>query len=177
MKKYFYNLYFFLFIFFTLITVYKQWFNPYYILFWLGGFLGTILVDLDEFVYIYYLEPNDPSSLNAKLEISKKHFVQTWKNLAATRRSRSKLIFHTATFNIFFLILAFLVLTSTGSIFGHGLVLGFSSRLFIDQMKDFRDLGNLDSWFRQIQLNLDRDRVKLYLIANFITLLVFGFFL
>jgi hypothetical protein len=177
MRKYFTLHFLTLFVFFAAVTLLKRYFEAYYLLFWIGGIVGTFMPDLDQLIYIYLLSPSDPISQEAQSEISKRHYIGTWSRLIAGRRERTKLIFHTVQFNALFLLLSIFVLTSSASIFGHGLVLGFALHLFIDQYIDFKELGNLGRWFHKLQISLDQERLKLYLITNFILLLIFGLYL
>lgn len=163
--------------FLSLITVYKGLFDIYYLSFWLGGILGTMLPDVDHLIYIYILKPSDLSSQRIASYINKRDTKNAVRVLYESRLERTSLIFHTAHFQLIFLILAFLVITSSGSVFGRGLVLSFSLHLLIDQFVDFMETGRIDNWFKQISVDLDANQKKWYLGFNLAILLVFGFFL
>lgn len=161
----------------TLVTVFRGWFDTYYITFWVGGLVGTILPDLDQLVYVYLLRPTDLSSQRINSLLQQKNLKSAMRVMATTRSERKHLIFHTAQFQVIFLVLAFLVVTSTGNFLGRGMVLGAMLHLVIDQVVDLVETGNLDNWFSQFQLNLDAEQKKWYLGFNMLALLVFGFFL
>lgn len=149
----------FLIAFLILVSVLKGWIETTYWPFWLGMVLGTILPDLDHLVYVYFLEPNDLTSQRVTYSISKKEIFKSAALLYDTRRERVKLIFHTAWFQILFLILAIFVSTSSASVIGFGIVLAFSIHLLVDQLLDLIDTKNLDSWFKGfliIQMNIKR---------------------
>lgn len=167
----------FLISFFTLITLFRSWYDLFYLPFWIGGIIGTVLPDLDQFIYVYFLRPTDLSSQRTYSLIQQKNLKAAMRVMATTRTERKYLIFHTAHFQLIFLILAFLVVTSTGNVLGRGIVLGTSLHLIIDQVVDFMETGRLDNWFRQFQLRLDEEQKKWYLGFNILALFVFGFLL
>ncbi len=159
------------------VFVFKQWFSLYYLPFFIGAIVGTLLPDLDHFLYVYLLGTNDLTSQRANYLMGKREVVRTLDLLAETRYERTRLIFHTALFQLIFLVLTFLLVTSSGSPFGKGLVLAFSLHLLVDQLVDFMALGNLSTWFRNfpLQVYLDKSRETLYWTAILLLVLVFGF--
>ena len=168
----------FLIAFNVLISVLKGWIDISYWPFWLGMILGTILPDLDHLVYVYFLEPNDLTSQRVTYSISKKEIFKSVALLYDTRRERLKLIFHTAWFQILFLILAIFVSTSSASVIGFGIVFAFSIHLLVDQLLDLLEVQNLDSWFKgflNIQMNTNRYWAYFGLILFVTVLCVFIF--
>jgi hypothetical protein len=113
------------------------------------------------------------------------------KLLFDTRGERRKLIFHSAFFQVIFVVLSFLVITSSGSLFGMGLVLAFFLHLLVDQFVDLtatQDGSNIQSqdimnpsplrvWFRGLGISPNKERVLFYWLALVFVFLVFGFFL
>ena len=161
---------------FLLISVFRKWFALPFWPFWIGGIVGTILPDVDHLVYVYFLRPHELTSQRAFHKLSNKDIKGVFSLLADTRSERTKLIFHSALFQIIFLILTFLVITSSGSIFGRGLVLAFSLHLLIDQYVDFMEIGNLDLWFKSItNISIDKEKARLYWGGVLIIILIFGF--
>jgi len=145
--------------------------------FWVGGIIGTILPDIDHLIYVYYLRPYEVTSQRVAYMAQKGQLLQSWHLLASTRSERTNLILHTVIFQILFLILGFLVVTSSGSLLGRGLVIAFLLHLFVDQIIDLRQTGNLSNWFRQIPIVLDRIQINIYLGLNFVSILIFSFLL
>lgn len=161
-------------ILFALISLFKNYLNISYWPFWVGGLVGTILPDIDHLIYVYFLRPTDLTSQRVVYGLANKNFLSTWQLLAATRTERTQLVLHTAVFQIVFLILSFLVITSSGNLFGRGLVVAFLLHLSIDQITDLRSTGNLATWFRQIPIALDQKQLTYYTIAMFAAVLIFG---
>lgn len=162
-------------IFFLLISLARKWFDSVFLTFWIGGIVGAILPDLDHLIYIYYLKPHELTSQRAMRMVSQGRVLDTFGLLASTRAERTSLIFHTATFQAIFYAFAFFVLSSSNSLFGRGVVLAFLLHLLIDQYLDFRNLGNLSHWFKNINIKLDRNKTVLYWIGAGLLLIVFGF--
>jgi hypothetical protein len=143
----------------------------------LGAILGTLLPDADHFLYVYLLGSSDLTSQRANYLMNRREIVRTFDLLAETRYERTRLVFHTALFQLIFLVLTFLIVTSSGSLLGKGLVLAFSLHLLVDQLVDFMTIGNLSTWFRSfpIAITLDKSRETLYWTAILLLILIFGF--
>jgi hypothetical protein len=160
--------------FFILITIYRGWFDTYYIPFWLGGILGTIMPDIDQLIYVYVLKPTETNSRRVTAMLDRRDIFGAVKTMVEARYQRDKLIFHTAQFQLIFLMLTFFVVSSSGSVFGRGIVLAFSLHLFIDQVIDLVDTGGLKNWFTKLPVSLDKEQRRWYLVFNFLILLVLG---
>ncbi len=145
--------------------------------FWVGGIVGNFLPELDHFIYIYFLRPHELTSQRVSYMLGRKEILRSLNLLAGTRSERTKLIFHTAGFQLIFLVLTFLVITSSGSLLGRGLVLAFSLHLLIDQVVDLVETGNLDNWFRELPITLNNELRKGFFILMLLVFLVFAFLL
>jgi len=167
----------FLLSFFLVITLIKHWFRLNYLYFWLGGFVGTFLPVFDHVFYVYILRPYEQASIDIRNLLSQRQFKRALSLIYFTKRERIKLILHTAYFQIIFLVLSFLVITSSGSLFGRGLVLAFSLHLFIDEAIDYMEKKDIGNWFRDLAVTMDNDKVRIYLLANVFALCFLGFFL
>lgn len=177
MKKEFLTHLFSTLFFFALITLYRRWFDsPWYLMFWLGGLAGTFLPDLDHLIYTLLTRPKEVTSQRVNQYLSQRQFLPAADLLARTRYERVKTIFHNAPFQVFFLVFAFLVITSSASLFGRGLVLAFILHLLVDQAKDLQTRGSFAHWFEGLNLNLDQTKIAFYWVINFLLLLIFGLF-
>ncbi len=149
--------------------------NLSYLPFLVGGIIGSILPDIDHLIYVYYLRPYEVTSQRVMYDVQKGNLRQTWNLLSATRGERVNLILHTVLFQILFLVLSFLVITSSASLLGRGLVLAFLLHLFVDEVLDLKANGNIANWLKNIAIELNNSQIKYYLTANFIVILIFGF--
>ena len=165
-----------MFAFLILIALYKQWIAIEYLPLLFGGIIGTLLPDVDHLIYVYFLRPNENMSKQVSSLVENKNFIKSWNILANTRTERKNLIIHSAHFQLIFLAFAFLVITSSGSLLGRGLVLAFSLHILIDQIIDYMETKNLDHWFTKIPLPLSVEQKRWYLVGNIVILLILGFF-
>ncbi len=143
--------------------------------FFVGGLIGTILPDIDHIIYVYYLRPYEVTSQRVMYQAQTGNIWKTWDLLSSTRSERTNLILHTVLFQLLFLILSFLVISSSANLLGRGLVLAFLLHLLVDEIIDLRQTGNLMNWSKQIPIQLDKLQLNIYLIANFAIILIFGF--
>lgn len=174
MKKEIFIHFAFLFPLLVFVSLAKGWLNLSYWPFWLGGVVGTILPDVDHFIYIFFLRPYELTSQRAATMLQKRDVMATLRLLAETRYERTKIIFHTANFQAIFIVLAFLVISSSGNVFGRGLVLAFLLHMIVDGLVDLRDVGNLNNWFKDFPIALE-GKEKIYLGVNIAILLLFAF--
>ncbi len=163
--------------FFIFITLIHQYFNLGYWLFWVGGLIGIFLPDIDHFIYAYFVKPQDLTSQRIGYLIDKRNIQRSIELMYETRSERKGLIFHTILFQMIFLVLTFWMMSSSGSLFGRGLVLSFALHLAVDQLIDLTEIGNLNNWFKDLPFVLDVDKSKTYWMITTIIVLVFGFFL
>ena len=167
----------FLISFFIFVSLARDWFSLSLWPLWVGGLIGTLLPDIDHLLYIYFLRPQELTSQRALYMLGKREVFKMVELLAETRHERTKLIFHTAIFQIIFLVFSFLVITSSGSVFGRGMVLAFMLHLIIDQIVDLMETDSLQNWFKQTPIVLDKQKTRLYWLANLGVLFLFGFLL
>lgn len=159
MKKEVGNHLIFYFSFFLLVTLLKQYFNWYDLLFWAGGLVGTVLPDVDHLLYVFVFKPIELTSQRVVYYFRAKQYKEGLKLLYDTRFERRDLIFHTFNFLAIFAILTFWVVSSSGSLFGRGLVLGFWLHLCVDYLKRY----------------LEKEQSLYFVIFLFLLLFIFGF--
>ncbi len=162
--------------FFLLITLYKSWFNLSDMFFWVGGVLGMFLPYLDHIIYAYFLRPYELNSQRIREFIKTKKIIKALNFAIDTKFERTKLIFNTVYFNLLFLILTLLVVTSSASLFGRGLVLGVCLHFLIAQISDLQKNGNLDFWMKEIPFRFEKRQLRLYLLVNALFIIYLGFF-
>ena len=167
----------FLISFFIFISIIKKWLGLAYWPFWLGGVVGTLLPDIDHLIYVYFLRPYELNSQRVIYLTKNKDYKGALRFLIETKNERTRLIFHTVIFQLIFLVLAFLIITSSGNLFGRGLVLAFLLHFSVDQMVDISQTGALTKWFSQTPISPDSKQATSYFFGGVLILLIFGFFL
>jgi hypothetical protein len=147
---------------------------------WLGGVIGILLPCIDHLLYIYLFRPYELTSQRAKSLLAQKRLKDAVLLLYDTGDERFGPIFHSAFFQIVFLFLTFLILTSSTNIIGKGVVLGVSLHLLVDQLEELLEKGNLDSWFREnsffAAINLAKEKALVYWMVILLAVLIIGFF-
>lgn len=164
----------FWFSFFVFIALANKIFDLSYWPFWLGGIIGTILPDVDHLLYLY-LHPSELTVQRVNFYLNKHEIKRVFTLLYETRSERKDLIFHTAFFQVIFMVLTFWVLTSSGSNFGKGLVLAFSLHLLVDQMVDITKTGSFSNWLKNLPWEVDLVKAKLYWLGMLLTLCALSF--
>jgi len=165
----------FLLAFLLLTALVKHWIDLPYLPYLIGGVIGTLLPNVDYFIYHYYLRtPKNPSVDTIVNDVTSK---EIFTNVAeASEHAEEKpLILHSAHFLLIFLLFALLIVTSSSSLLGRGIVLGFLAHLLVDMYIDFREKKTIHHWFRKIPYELDARQEKWVMIISFVLLLVFGF--
>ncbi|OGM15710.1 hypothetical protein A2V56_05595 [Candidatus Woesebacteria bacterium RBG_19FT_COMBO_42_9] len=160
----------------VLVTLLKGWLDLSVWPLWVGGIVGTILPDIDHLLYIY-LNPQELTSQRTVYMAGQGKVLETLKFLAETRSERKNLIFHTFLFQAIFLILAVFVLTSSGSLFGRGLVLAFYLHLLVDAYIDWKETGGMENWLKNSPIAIPQDKIAAYFIVNIILLAFLAIFL
>ena len=176
MKKEIFIHYSFLISLFIFISLAKGWMSFSYWPFWVGGIVGNLLPDLDHFIYVYFLRPHELTSQRVGYMMEKRNLSRSLRLLIETRSERTKLIFHSGLFQLIFVILAFLVVTSSGSLFARGVVLAFFLHLLVDQAVDLVETGNMNNWTGGY-IDINKNQAKTYWSIMLLVLLLLSFVL
>lgn len=147
----------------VLSIVVNRWFDLRYWPVILGVLIGTLLPDIDHLIYSFVLRPEELDSQRVGSLAKQKQFGRMVDVLYQTKAQRHDLIFHSVLFQLIFLALAILVVTSSASAFGGGLVLAVVLHLLIDQLADFRSTGNIANWFSRLPVRLPEQVHQKYL--------------
>lgn len=164
----------FWFSFFVLVSLVNGFVSVSYWPFWVGGALGLILPDIDHLVYVFFMNPQDLTSQRVNFLLRKSEIGRTISLLYETRGERKNLVFHTFLFQAIFLVLTFLIISSSSSIFGIGLVLSFAIHLSVDQLIDLVDLKHLGNWGNILPFELDFPKSKIYFGTMLLLVLAMG---
>jgi hypothetical protein len=175
MKKFFSSQLLILGGFFAIIIFLKQWFTLAVWPFLVGGIIGIFLPEVDYLIYIYFLRPTDPISLQAKALIKARKFQEAFSLLHQIDNGEHKLTFHSALFYGCFVLFSFLVISSSGSFLGRGLVLGFLVNLDIAQWKAYKN-EELNQWFATLNMNLNHKHQALYMSLIIFVTVILGLF-
>ncbi len=164
-------------IFFAFVILLQRFFDWPYLLFLLGGIIGTFLPDIDHLIYVLFLQPQELTSQRINLLLNKQEIKRVVSLLYITRSERRGLIFHTVFFQMVFLVFTFWILSSSGSLFGKGMTLAFCIHLLVDQYIDLMKVGSFDNWLKYSPINLDLEKAKIYWVVVMVVVVMFGVFL
>lgn len=103
------------------------------ILLWLGGIGGMFLIDLDHLLYVLIVNPHELTSMRVRRLLDQRCFKEALILLGDTADERLRLAFHNALFQPILYVFCFFVLTSTGNLFGAGLVMAMALHLLKDE--------------------------------------------
>jgi len=173
MRKESFNKFIVVIVLLIILTVLKRWFTYSIAVLWMGVLIGYYLPFFDHIFYAYLLRPHSEESKNIRSLIKPKKFWELVRYVNATKDQREKLIIHTAYFQIVLIFLTFYILTSSGSLFGRGIVYGFSLALLADEMLIYVKNRNLDSWFRDAPVKMDSQKTEVFLYVNGLAFLIF----
>ncbi len=140
-----------------------------------GGLIGTFLPDVDHLLYALFLKPGDITSQRVHSKLAARDVKGAIVLLFTTRDERRKLVFHTVFFQCLFVLFAFLVITSNGTLFGRGLVLGFLLSLLVDQIVDLRQKQPLARWASGLPISFTPQQFDTYLLVHGVLLLLLGY--
>lgn len=158
------------FFYFLVLSVLRLKIDTGLVFLWLGGLLGTFLLDIDHLLYWFIIHPEKEDSAEAKALWQQKGvggYRQIYGLIQKTHSSHDRLIFHSAVFQAILLVLAFYVVSSGGSFFGSGLIMSINLHLLKDEWQDYakRGEGVVSNWlFWQIKGIPVQKYLKLYLI-------------
>lgn len=153
------------FVYFLLVSLFNLRLGFGLFFLWLGALMGTFLLDLDHF--LLGLDQDNKSYWAERFRFlwKKKEYKRAVFLLGETHLEHRELVFHSVLFQPVLLLLAFFVLTSTGSLFGSGLVMSMNLHLLKDQWQCFLEEGKLDWLFWQIKRKVDQGGQKIYLFT------------
>lgn len=157
----------------VIITLLRWFWHLSLVWLWLGGLIGTFLLDIDHLIYFLMTNPHELTSQRVKRLLEQHRFKETLSLMADTRRERPKLALHNALFQVILYILAFFVLTSTNNLFGAGLVMGLALHLLKDEFQDLIiDEEYLRTWlFWPVKIEISLQNQKFFVILMLLILL------
>lgn len=142
---------------------------------WVGGLIGFILVQLDRVVYVYYLFPHEQLSQQVQYLVSKGQVLGAMKLVHQRRGEQQKLVFRSLVLMLAWVPIAIFAVTSTGSLFAGGVVMGLGLHLMYDLWRDQRKdpVGLNTKLFWQVKraVGLEEQRWFLYGLTGMFILL------
>jgi len=129
MKRVFFIHISFLVSFFILLSLVNSWLALSYWPLWLGAIIGSVLPEMDSLVYVFFVNPQELISQRVIYFFKKGNILSAIKLLNETSAERDLLVFHSLSFILVSFVLLFWLATSSGSIFGKGIVFAMLTHL------------------------------------------------
>lgn len=145
------------------------------LLLYVGVLVGVFLPDIDHFIYTLFLKPSEITSQRVRSKIASKNFASAINLLFSTRDERKNLIFHNILFQALFVIFSFLMVSSTTSLFGRGVVISFLLSILVDQCLDLYLRVDFARWLRGLPISLTSYKLRLYLVVQGFLIFLLGY--
>jgi len=147
---------------------------------WLGSIFGALLLESDHLYYLVWQKPEELTSVRFKALIKQKRYKDGLALVFQTTGERTKLSFHTVLFQVIFIPVCFLVLTSTGNTFGIGMVMGLFLSLLMGQIYlvlkgNYQQLSSCYFW--PIQREISIETQKWYVVVMIFVFILLNYFL
>ncbi|HUW21853.1 MAG TPA: hypothetical protein VMW41_04270 [Candidatus Bathyarchaeia archaeon] len=162
-----------LLIYLGLVTFLRWQFKIEIVFFWLGGFAGLLLYNLDQVVYLVWQDPNSLTTGKLKTLVNQRRFKESLDLLSDTCDERKHLVAHSVVFQIALVALTFFAISSTASLFGKGLVIGLFLYSLINQGLLLVQGKSMACWFWQLGIKLTRRAEACYFLSLVIILFLF----
>lgn len=140
-----------------------------------GLLVGSFILDLDHFIYWFYLQPQDNESRLVQLAFTKKDWPTILQIYLIKHQTHQNLIFHHHLFQIILVLISLFVFTSSGHVFGMAALLALHLHLFSDQFQLYRQSPDAfqDQLFARSSYQLPLSYLNKYLVFYAILMTVF----
>ena len=103
------------------------------------GFLwGAFFLDLDHFIFWFYIKPTLPQSRQAQQYLKQKKFQALFQLLGKTHSSHTNLVFHHYFFQTILILISLFIISSSTGIFTAAFVTALNLHLVVDQYHDYK---------------------------------------
>ena len=145
MKQLFSGLNLIFIIYFGLLSVLNVSWGLNLIFLILGGVLGISFILVDRLIHIYFTRPDDELSFQFKSLVAQRKYLLALKTLTLRANEQRYLLVMSVIFAAMWVPIALFVVTSTGSLFATGMILGIGLRLSYDLISGLSHI-NLLKW-------------------------------
>lgn len=132
---------------------------------WIGLFLGNFLYHLDHLIYCLIQAPYEFTAQRIKRMIEQKQYRQSLDLLMGSEGERKKTIFHSVVFQVGLVVACFLILTSSSSLLGKGMVMGLLLHSLVEQGSALVKRETIDDWFWQIKAQIPQTTQAIYFFS------------
>ena len=138
----------------------------------LGIFLGSFILDIDHFIFWFFLKPNLEESRLARTTLKNHDFKAIYRLLKTSHQTHYNLIFHHYFFQVILVLFSFFIFTLTRNLFVTSLVVSLNLHLLIDEIIDyFYSPKSLQKWL----FARENSQLPIKFLGRYVS--VFSFFL
>jgi len=138
----------------------------------LGITIGSFILDIDHFIFWFFLKPNLEESRLARTAIQNHDIKAVYQLLKTSHQTHYNLIFHHYFFQVILVLFSFFVFTLTKNIFVNSLIVSLNLHLLIDEIIDyFYNPKTLQKWL----FARENSQLPIKFLGRYLS--VFSFFL
>ena len=105
----------------------------------LGIFIGSFILDIDHFLFWFFLKPNLEESRLARAAFKNYDFAAIHRLLKTSHQTHYNLIFHHYFFQVILTLFSFFIFTLTNNLFITSLVISLNLHLLVDEYIDYHN--------------------------------------
>lgn len=145
----------------------------------LGIFIGSLILDVDHFIFWFFLKPNLEESRLARTAIQNKDFKAIYNLLKVSHQTHYNLIFHHYFFQSILVLFSFFIFTLTKNSFVTSLVVSLNLHLLVDEVIDYsNNPKTLQKWlFAREESQLPTKFLNRYIAVFSFFFIIFVIFL
>lgn len=137
-----------------------------FVFFVIGVVFGFQILFLDRFIHAFYLYPDTEFNQLVRAYWQKGNYLGAIKALAQAESLQEKLLTRSALFLIVYVLLTLFVLTSTGSVFGIGMMLGLGLHYTCDFWRYSRDTERFTKqYFWQVKRSFTAREIRAFVVG------------
>lgn len=153
-------------LYFGLISIFRWRFDWSLLSIWLGGLLGIGFVWVDRLAHVYFTKPHEQLSIQVRRLVSSRKYFDALRLIDQRKNEQRHLTARSLLFLMVWVVAAFYVLTSTGSVFASSMVMGVGLSVLVSMLVDWNNLAKLKSWlFWQIKRDVSDDETKIVVVV------------
>ena len=147
--------------YFGLLSLLRWQLNWSLLFLWLGGVVGIGFSWADRLAHVYFTRPFEQLSLQVKSLVTQKRYREAVLLLEHRKDEQRHLTVRSVLFLAVWVVAAFFVISSTGSIFAVGMVMAIGMSVLVDMLADWHNLEKLKWWlFWQIKRTFSDKETK-----------------
>jgi hypothetical protein len=141
----------------------------------LGLLLGSFVLDIDHFIFWFFIKPNLEESRLVRTALSHYDFKSVYRVLRNSHQHHHNLVFHHYFFQVILALFSFFIFTLTSNLFVSSLIIALNLHLLVDEVIDyFYNPKILQKWlFAREETQLPIKFLNRYILVFIIIFILF----